>query len=402
MNARFAGTETTDRGGLPPMRPDVCMEAAGPGVGGARSGPGPQARAIFPTATGGRRPRAYRAGVMRILFVNSVRGWGGGASSAHQLATGLAAAGHEVTVVCNPGSEIEARLARTGIPFAPVRSRADFDPFAAAALARTIRRLRPDVAIADRRKDVKQLVLARALGAAVPTVHRHGAPSTLRDSRVYRWVWSRVACIVVNSHAMRERLRNDAGWLRTRTIDVVHNGIDTTYFRPLPDLRHETRGALGIAAHAFVASFHGILQERKRVHLLIRAAMLLQPAVDVHLLIIGDGPNAAALRELAGELQVPATFTGLRGDIPELLAGADVSVHLSDSEGFSNSVLEALACGLPVVASDATSHPEQIEDGVTGILVAPGDPAAVADALRNIALDRARRDAMARAARTAA
>ncbi len=92
-------------------------------------------------------------------------------------------------------------------------------------------------------------------------------------------------------------------------------------------------------------------------------------------------------------------FTGIREDIPELLSAADAAAHLSIAEGFSNSVIEAMACGLPVIASDATSHPEQVESGAQGILVPPGDWGSVADAIRWLHSDPTERQRLGKAAR---
>lgn len=339
---------------------------------------------------------------MRILFVNSVRGWGGGVSSALELARGLAAAGDEVTLACNAAGELRRRLRdQDAVRAAPVSSGPDFDPVSARVLARLVREHRADVAIADRRKDVKQLLIARMFGPGVPIVHRHGAPSTLRDALSYRLAWSRIAAMVVNSQAMRRALLDATPWLRDVEIHVVHNGVDSERFQPLPHLRAQTRAAQGIDENERVIAFHGILQPRKRVDLLVRAVSHLAPSDRPSLLIIGDGPERPALERLASELRVRALFTGLRDDVPQLLAAADAAAHLSAAEGFSNSVLEDLACGLPVIATDEHSHPEQIDPHITGLLVPP-DAACLAEALRTLLADAPRLAAMARAARDTA
>jgi glycosyltransferase involved in cell wall biosynthesis len=118
-------------------------------------------------------------------------------------------------------------------------------------------------------------------------------------------------------------------------------------------------------------------------------------------LVVGEGPDEAALRESARGFGIRSTFTGKRADVPEVLSAADVSVHLSAAEGFSNSVVEALACGLPVIASRAHSHVEQVADGVTGRLVPPGDVAALCEALIEYADPEVRRRAGAAARESA-
>ena len=339
---------------------------------------------------------------MRVLFVNSVRSRGGGVSSGHALARGLADAGHEVTVACNAAGELLGRLrTESGISVVPIRFGADYDPFAAHALARTARRARAEVALADRRKDVKLLIAARLFGPRVPIVHRHGAPSVLRDSIAYRMLWRRIQAMIVNSAAMRSALLRATPWLESIPIEVIPNGVDASTFRPLPERRDKARAALRIPAGAFVIAYHGTLQRRKRVDLLIRAVATMPPQLCSHLLLIGDGPDRRSLERLACSHDVNVTFTGARQDVADVLSAADAAAHLSSAEGFSNTVLEDMACGLPVVATDEHSHAEQIVDGVTGHLVAP-EPFAVADALSALASDPGGRALMGGAARETA
>lgn len=324
---------------------------------------------------------------MRIVFVNSARSWGGGWISAAEVGLGLAEKGHDITLVCHPRSAIWQELEGNGrVDLAPIAIRAELNPYRIVQLARLNRRVRPDLVLADKRKDVKLSALARYLGGDFPIVHRHGAPSALKNSPIYRHFWGReVQALVVNSYLMRDRMKQEAPWLTETTLHVIHNGKDTTRYRPMPELRGRMRAELGIPADAFTVSFHGILGPRKHVELLVRAVGELAGELEVWALVVGNGPSLPQVRQLASELRAPVIFSGLRTDIPEVLSAADAAVHLSTAEGFSNSVLESMACGLPMIVSDATSHPEQVEDGRHGVLVPAGDAAAVARAIRRLA-----------------
>jgi glycosyltransferase involved in cell wall biosynthesis len=124
---------------------------------------------------------------------------------------------------------------------------------------------------------------------------------------------------------------------------------------------------------------------------------------SIRLRVAGDGPRAAELRALAASLGIAdrVTFLGHRDDVPTLLAEADLFVLPSRSEAFPNSVVEAMASGLPVVASGVGGLLELVEPGRTGLLVAPDDPAALADAIDTLADDPARARALGdRAQRT--
>ena len=338
---------------------------------------------------------------MRIVFVNSARGWGGGLTSAAEVGLGLADRGHEVHLVCHPRSAIFEQLAReVRLDLVPIAIRAELNPYRVIQLGRLNRRLNPDIVLADKRKDVKLSVAARRLAGAFPIVHRHGAPSPLKDSAIYRHVWGRqVQALVVNSETMRRRMLVSAPWLKHSTIHVVHNGKDVTRYKPLPRFRERIRTELGVPEDAFIVSFHGMVQPRKNVELLVRAVAELPAELKVHALVIGGGPTLPQLRALAAQLRAPVIFAGIREDIPEVLSAADAAAHLSTAEGFSNSVIESMACGLPLVASDATSHAEQITEGTQGSLVPPGEWRPVADAIRWLATDADGRQRMGAAAR---
>jgi glycosyltransferase involved in cell wall biosynthesis len=340
---------------------------------------------------------------VRALIVNSERGIAGGLSSSIELAEGLARRGHDLTVACHPSSRLRERLEKGGqVRIAPVAIRAELNAWRAVQIAALLRRIRPDVIIADRRKDLKLSFAARLLAPGAGLVHRHGAPSPLRDSPVYRSIWTRIDAMVVNSFAMLHRLRRETPWIAAIPLHVIHNGKDLDRYRPDPDRRTAARRALNIEPDAFVLCYHGVLQARKNLPSLFEAVARAGAGPALHVLVIGDGPDAATLRGQAARLGVAATFTGLRTDVPELLAAADAAVHLSSAEGFSNSVIEAMACGLPVIASRAASHDEQIDDGINGVLVDALDVTAITAAIDRLCADTDLTRRMGVAARTKA
>lgn len=338
---------------------------------------------------------------MRILIVYSYRGWGGALPPVLKIGSGLAELGHEISVACHPRAAVLPRVeadARFRVAHAAIRGEAN--PLPAFQLAGAARHARADLVLCDRRKDVKFAVVARWLSGDFAIVHNHEAPSPLTDSLNHRFFWKRrVQTVIVNSHALREMMLTAAPWLEHVHWEVIHTGKDVEHYRPMTERRPRVRRELGIPTDAFVVSYHGNVQPRKNVDVLLRAIAALSPELNVHGLIIGSGPQLPEMREMAATLNLPITFTGVREDVPELLSAADAAVHLSSAEGLANSVTEAMACGLPVIASDATSHPEQIEHGAQGYLVPLGEWDGVAEAIRGLASDPERRRAMGRAAR---
>jgi L-malate glycosyltransferase len=177
--------------------------------------------------------------------------------------------------------------------------------------------------------------------------------------------------VVANSQAAAARLRRDG--VPEGQIVVIPNGIDLTTFGPrtyAPRLKR----ILLVAC----------LREEKRIDVLIAAApQILQRHPDVEFVIAGDGTCRAELLALARATGAfdRFQFLGHRDDIPAILASADVFVLPSRSEALPNSVIEAMASGLPVVASNVGGIPELVEDGKTGRLVPAGDSQALASAI---------------------
>jgi glycosyltransferase involved in cell wall biosynthesis len=167
----------------------------------------------------------------------------------------------------------------------------------------------------------------------------------------------------------------DIAWRPAGRIHVLPNGVDLRRFdaaRP----RAEMRAALGLAPDATVVLAVGELTERKNVALLLDAAAPLRarhPALAI--LVAGEGVEADALRTRARALGLEphVQFLGFRRDVPDLMAAADVLAHPARVEGFGYVLAEAMAARLPVVATNASSIPEIVVDGETGILFPPDD-----------------------------
>jgi len=202
-----------------------------------------------------------------------------------------------------------------------------------------------------------------------------------------------------------------AGYLAERfrlpreAIGVVHNGIPLAERVPpaeRPARRKAAREAAGLPAEGALLLCVGNLYPVKDHATLVRGLPRL-PA-DARVAIAGRGEEEARLRALATELGVADRLhlLGLRDDVDRLLTAADVFVQPSRHEGLPLAVLEAMGHGLPVVASRVGGLPEAVEDGVSGLLVPPGDPEALARALAGLLAAPERVDALADAARTRA
>ena len=187
---------------------------------------------------------------------------------------------------------------------------------------------------------------------------------------------------------------------RTR---CVPNGVDTRRFAPVPfPARPERRARLGLPPHAFLFGCVARLRPVKRhCDMLEGFALATAERPDVHLVLVGDGELEQQLRGQAQQLGIAdrVLFCGSRGDVEDLLPLLDVFVLTSSTEGMSNAVLEAMACGLPTIATAVGGNPETVDPPHTGLLVPPHAPNQLAKAMRELLLDPDRTRAMGRRAR---
>jgi glycosyltransferase involved in cell wall biosynthesis len=185
-----------------------------------------------------------------------------------------------------------------------------------------------------------------------------------------------------------------------RRIDVLYNGIDPGP-RPAGADRRAAREALGIPADAFVIGTAGRLDPVKNLKIFLDAhAILAAKHPDVRAVIIGDGSERAILKDKAANLgtSTSVVFTGYRDDVRALMPAFDVYLNCSLYEGVSLTILEAMAAGVPVVATPVGGNPEVVVDQETGLLVT-GRARSLADAVGSLLHDPRRRRLMGDAAR---
>ena len=340
-----------------------------------------------------------------VLHLIDTDGPGGAETVFVQVAAGMAARRWgTVAAVPGPGWPHDALRARRIEPLS-LRARGGFDAAHAARLALLLRRRRVDLVHAHLLGAGVYATLAGVL-AGVPVVTTlHGAADVPPDERhrrlKLRLLGRRANRVVFVSAPLRDRLMD--GWpLHPARTAVVHNGIDAAAFRPGRD--DSLRRELGIAPGALLLGAVGNLRPDKDYPVLLHAAARLREHLPgVRLVVAGEGGNAleAELRALATRLGLGDTvvFAGFRADPERVLRALDLFVLSSRSEGFSLSTVQAMACGLPVVATRSGGPEEIVADGRTGILVAPGSPDALADAVLRLARDPEARARLGRAAR---
>jgi sugar transferase (PEP-CTERM/EpsH1 system associated) len=217
------------------------------------------------------------------------------------------------------------------------------------------------------------------------------------ENRRYR-ILRRICGLFIHRHITVSE--NLADWLRETVhtpagkITQIYNGVDTEKFFPARAQRSVLGGDGFVEPDSVVIGTVGRMAAVKNPLTLLRAFIsLLKRNSDqrskLRLVMIGDGPLRAGVKEMVetAGIQSQVWLPGERDDVADLLAGFDIFVIPSLNEGISNTILEAMATGLPVVATDVGGNPELITPGHTGLLVKAGDSAALADGIQSY-LDR--------------
>jgi len=258
-----------------------------------------------------------------------------------------------------------------------------------AALWRLLRQLQPAVLHSYNLSAIEYAPAALAAGVPVRVNGAHGRDAddplgtNRRHNLLRRLMVPFYDCCYANSAAMEAWNRAVIG-VPAHKSRMLANGIDAERFHPAPQQRHGDTLVIGTV---------GRLQAVKDHATLIDAFVLLRARIPDHaarlrLAIVGDGPLLQPLRDkvAALALQEAVWLPGARTDVADLLRGFDIFAMSSIAEGTPGSALEAMASALPVVGTSVGGIPEVIADGVTGLLVPPADPAALAGALEQYVL----------------
>jgi len=308
-------------------------------------------------------------------------------------------------------TEFANRIRRPNVELVSLHKRAGKDFGLYARLYRAIRALNPDIVHTRNMAAIEGQVVAACSGISARVHSEHGREGAdLHGTyRKYNLMRKTIQPLVGHYIAVSRDL---AGWLvdtvgvPNRKVTQIYNGVDSEKFYP----RSGTRTPIGPQGFAgdkdIVIGSVGRLAQVKDFSTLIRAfhslrTMWPEGAPRLRLLIVGDGPQRAECERLLVELGLgeQVWLAGDRNDVPELMRAMDLFVLPSLGEGISNTILEAMACGLPVIATEVGGNPELVAPGKTGILIPAADHEKMAQALLTYVQDPARMAQEGRAAR---
>ncbi len=246
--------------------------------------------------------------------------------------------------------------------------------------------------------NVIAVLAARLAGVPVvlASIRDRGIYLTPMQMKVQKWICNLADRVLVNAESIRDWLILQG--VPQKKIDLIRNGIDLSLYKQTTqtsDIREE----LGIPANARLVIMLARLNPQKGINEFLRAAAIVRAQhLDVHFLVVGDkldykdgsvvsdADYHLYLHHLTENLRIShcTWYTGHRTDVPALLAQSYVSVLPSYSEGLSNSLIESMAAGLPLVATNVGGNPELVNQGVNGFLVPVMDHEALADAIGTI------------------
>jgi len=338
--------------------------------------------------------------------------YGGSGVVASELALSLAARGHVVHLFSH---QVPPRLARSsgevqmhvsqGLPY-PLFNSTPHDLAVTSSILRVHRDEGIDILHAHYAlPHAVSAILARSaaeadVGRPAPRVVTtlHGTDITIVGSDpsyaplTQYLISASDAATAVSESLARDTARHFCEGIRPCAIEVIPNFVDTERFSPAPSTDDRPPQAV------HVSNFRPV----KRVPWLIEAFARACQDREARLVLVGDGPDQPAARETARRLGIGrrVRFLGERDALPELLAPADVFLLTSTEESFGLSALEAMSCGVPVVATAVGGVPEVVLDGITGLLSPADDQARYSERVRELLFDRPRARAMGRAARS--
>ncbi|HEU4370075.1 MAG TPA: glycosyltransferase family 4 protein [Methylomirabilota bacterium] len=324
----------------------------------------------------------------------------GAAVQLWDLARGLAARGHQVTVVTPPSELWAARCHAAGLSHAAIPMRRPWDPRAAWRLARLIRRERVQLAHAHKGRARTLAVLAGLMGARAVLVLNRGVSFPVAGVRRVGYTSRRVHAIVAVCRSIKDGLV-EAG-VPAAKVEVIYSGTDLERFHPGVD-GGPVRRELGLAPDDELITQIGVRSWRGWRDLLEAMPAVTRARARARLLLVGaPPPRVAEIGDRARTLGLGGRVLvlGHRDDVPAILGASDVVVDASYAGlGITGSIREALACERPVVATAVEGMPELVVDGETGLLAPPREPAALAAAVVRLLGDATLAQALARAGR---
>ena len=352
-------------------------------------------------------PQDMRPLIMHIVYRFDIGGLENGVVNLiNQLPVGKF---RHLVVALTEVSDFRLRIRREDVEFVALNKAPGQGFWLYPRLYRLFKQRQPAIVHSRNLAALEAQLPAWAAGVPVRIHGEHGREGAdLSDSRRYQWLRRGyglfVHRFVALSGELARYLHLQVG-IASAKIEQVCNGVDTQIFHPAKQRQMIADCPFGAPEHLLVGTV-GRLQAVKNQVDLARAFVLAlrqhpELTTSLRLVLVGEGALLPELQEIlrSAGVEALAWLPGERGDIAEVMRGLDMFVLPSLGEGIANTILEAMACGLAVVATDVGGNPELVQHGVNGLLVPAADPQALAEAIVKLADDADLRRAMGQAGR---
>ena len=328
--------------------------------------------------------------VLNIVHVVTPMSWRGGEQQAAYLMHELQSAGQNQIMVCAKGSAMESYCEKHGLPFRSLKKRSSFDPVFASKLSKICREFNADLVHAHGSHAHTFTVLAaRFFGNKAPIIvsRRVDFPVSRSWFSRYKYNYPNVARILCVSDAIKDMTA--PALKQPEKLATIHSGIDLSRF-PHQGKTTRLRDELNLSKIDWLIGNVAALAPHKDYFTFIdTVALLTERGFKASFLIIGDGPLKQEIHDYVAQKNLDGVihFTGFRKDIPEVLPELDLFLITSKTEGLGTSILDALACKVPVVATNAGGIPEIIHHLDSGWLGKVGDPESLAEGVETVLSD---------------
>lgn len=330
---------------------------------------------------------------IKVLHIDSERGWRGGQQQAAYLLEQMHAKEFQAAMVCKPGSEFEKYCLENKLPHFPVQMHGEIDFTAGIKIAGLCRKYGYTVLHLHSAHALAtglwvKLFYSKVKLVAVRRVDFHIKKNFLSQFKYKTSLLDRIVCI---SNGIKKVMLKDG--VEEQKLATIHSGVDLQKFEKVepPD---DFKQNLGIPEnHVVVGTVAAISGHKDYPNLLQAAKIVIERNDNVTFCAVGDGPDekdVLALHEKLG-LGERFIFTGFRKDVGNFLKTFDIFVLASYLEGLGTSILDAQGVGLPVVGCDTGGIPEAVLDGENGLLVPPRDSKALSSAILDLVNDPERR-----------
>ena len=347
---------------------------------------------------------------IRVLYVVENRSFGGGERGFGQLSTNISVDRFQPFVAAHPGGNLEDIVRRAGVPFFPVDMSRKVNFRTISHLSKIIAEKRIHIAHSmGARADffVRMACRRQSSTAVICTVAMlvEGFDVGFLRKAVYkiadRYSARYVTHYISVSKAVKNRLVEERA-IHADKVSVIYNGVELDRYDPDLYDSEEVRRSLDIKGdHPIIGTIGRLVYQKGLSYFLKAAELVYSEKKQVRFVIIGHGPEETNLKHLAESLGIShvCMFPGLRFDIARLLSTFDVFVLPSVLEGLPRTIIEAMAMKRPIVATNIDGVREQLRDNITGLLVPPADPKALAVAIVNILDDQKKAERLGSEAR---